>query len=391
MSLLPLATDTWDARERDAIARVVASNRFTYGPEVAAFEAEFAAAFGARRAVFVNSGSSANLLATAALVHHDEIDLGPGDEVIVPAVSWSTTYFPFAQHGIALRFVDVDPETLNMDPAVVEAALTPRTRAVCAVNLLGNPCRLDALRDLCDGRGLTLMEDNCESMGAELGGRAAGAFGRAGTFSTFFSHHISTMEGGVVVTDDEHLHHLMLSLRSHGWLREQPPDSRLNVDVDPFSRTFRFVLPGYNLRPIEMAGAIGREQLRKLPDLVAARRRNAATFQGLFADADFARIQSETGRSSWFGFALTLAGPLAGRREAVAARLGEIGVEVRPIVAGNFVRNPVMARLEHSVHGSLEAADRIDRDGLFFGNHHYDVSEPLARIRETLGELARAV
>lgn len=387
--LLPLATETWDAEELAAIDRVVASRRFTMGPEVRAFETQFAAHFGARHAVMVNSGSSANLIALAGALYHPKKPFEPGDQIIVPAVSWSTTFYPVHQLGLELRFVDVDAETLNMRVADVEAAITNRTRGVLAVNLLGNPCDLNGLRTLCDARGLTLIEDNCESMGARVDGRDAGTWGLAGTFSTFFSHHISTMEGGVIVTDDTALYNTMVSLRAHGWLREQPADSHLNIEVDDFVRLFRFVLPGYNVRPLEMSGAIGQAQLRKLPALVAARRANAVHFQRLFADCEDIQIQRETGESSWFGFAMVLRGRLAGRRAELVAALREAGVEARPIVAGNFTLNPVLKHLRHAVPGPLPNADRIDAEGLFIGNHHFDIAEALARCREIVETVAQ--
>lgn len=388
MSLLPLATETWDTAEFEAIQRVIASGRFTMGPEVKAFETQFAQFFGSKYAVMVNSGSSANLLMLAGVLYHEGLGIRAGDEVIVPAVSWSTTYYPVHQLGMDLRFVDIDPNTLNIDVERVTAAITPRTKAILAVNLLGNPCELAKLKAICDAHGLILLEDNCESMGATLEGRQAGAWGLAGSFSTFFSHHISTMEGGVVVTDDEDLYHIMLSLRAHGWLRDQPAHSKLNIEVDDFMRQFRFVLPGYNLRPLEMSGAIGQEQLRKLPGLVAARRTNAETFKALFANHPAVQIQAETGESSWFGFALVMRGPLEGRRSALNAALRDAGVDTRPIVTGNFVNNPVIQHLRHTVSGELTAADRIDSEGLFFGNHHYPVQEALARCRAIVDEVA---
>ena len=379
---LPLATETWDSAEYGALQRVIASGRFTMGPEVRAFEEQFAAFFGAKHAVMVNSGSSANLAMLAALRYHPAGYLPEGSEIIVPAVSWSTTFFPIHQCGMTLRFVEIDPETLNLDPAALAGALTSRTKAVLAVNLLGNPCQLDQIKAFCDENGLILVEDNCESMGARLHGRFAGAWGICGSFSTFFSHHISTMEGGVVITDDTKLYHIMLSLRSHGWVREQPADSHLRVDVDEFMRLFRFVLPGYNIRPLEMSGALGQEQLRKLPRLIAARRANAITFKELFEDHPDVAIQRETGESSWFGFAFTLRGALAGRRLELVEALRGADIETRPIVSGNFLNNPAVEYLQYSVSGEMRAAQRIDEDGLFIGNHHFAVSDALARCRE---------
>ena len=385
----PLASSTWDQDEIDALHRVIASGRFTMGPEVRRYEDAFAAHFGSRHAVMTSSGSTANLLALAACLWHPDLGLKPGDEVIVPTVGWSTTYFPVSQLGLRLRFVDIEAGTLNLDPALAEAAITPRTRAILVVNLLGNPAALDRLRTLCDDRGLILVEDNCESMGATLAGRQAGTFGLCGTFSSFFSHHISTMEGGMVVTDDRRLYDTMLSLRAHGWTRDLPEDTHLPRDPDPFLRQFRFVLPGYNLRPIEMEGALGQTQLAKLDSFVAARRDNAALFVNAFADHPDLDIQQENGASSWFGFSMLLKRRLAGRRAELVAALSAAGIESRPIVTGNFLANPVIARLDHSVAGPVPVAERVDTDGLFVGNHHYPLALQIARLAEVVETVAR--
>jgi CDP-6-deoxy-D-xylo-4-hexulose-3-dehydrase len=385
----PLATSSWDDAEYAAIQRTVDSRRFTMGPQVAQFERDFADLFGAGFGVMVNSGSSANLIAVAAAVIDPRIDLNRGDEVLVPAVSWATTYYPLAQYGLKLRFVDVDLDTLNIDLDLLEAAITPATKAVFAVNLLGNPVDFTRLRSIADKHGLVVLEDNCESLGARSDGIWAGTAGLMGTFSAFFSHHISTMEGGVVLTDDEQLYQELVSLRAHGWTRELPADNFVHPKSgDVFDDLFRFVLPGYNVRPIEMSGAIGIEQVKKIPALVAGRRENAAYFQQRFSDSEFARIQRETGESSWFGFSFILEQGLAGRRPEVVAALSAVGVESRPIVAGNFTRNPVMAYLDAVVPAELPAADRVHVDGLFIGNHHYPVHEGIDLVHEVLAGLA---
>ena len=200
---LPLATSTWDDEEYDAIKRVIESDRFSMGPEVEAFEQQFANFFGAKYAIMSNSGSSANLLAVAGMIYAKGIDLNPGDEVLVPAVSWSTTYYPVHQYGLSMRFVDIDEETLNIDIDAIEDAITEKTKMIFCVNLLGNSVDYPRLLALAEKHNLYVIEDNCESLGATIDGKQAGTFGLAGTFSSFFSHHISTMEGGVTVTDDE--------------------------------------------------------------------------------------------------------------------------------------------------------------------------------------------
>lgn len=379
----PLATSSWDQAEQDALQRVIKSDIFTMGPEVAQFETDFAAFMGSKHAVMVNSGSSANLLMVAALFYTKDMALQRGDEIIVPAVSWSTTYAPLGQYGLKMKFVDINLDTLNYDLEALEGAITDKTRMIMAVNLLGNPNDFDAINAIINGRDIRIIEDNCESMGATLNGKQAGSFGIMGTFSAFFSHHISTMEGGLVITDDTELYHIMLSIRAHGWTRNLPRENMVTgtKSDDPFKESFRFVLPGYNLRPLEMSGALGQEQLKKLPSLIAGRRKNGAAFQAALGNHPSLRIQREIGESSWFGFSLVLREGAPMTRPELIATLNENGFETRPIVSGNFAKNEVMKYYNHEIHGTLRNADIIDQKGMFIGNHHYPIEDALDLLR----------
>lgn len=382
--MLPLATTTWDEKEYQALQTVIDSGMFSMGKYVAEFEKQFAEFVGSKYCVMVNSGSSANLLAIASMFYRSENPLKAGDEVIVPAVSWSTTYYPLYQYGLKIKFVDINKDTLNLDLDQLEAAISDKTRAIFAVNLLGNPVDYQKLETIISGKNIELLEDNCESLGATLNGKQAGTFGLMGTYSSFFSHHISTMEGGLVVTDDEELYHIMLSVRSHGWTRHLPKENKLCVKSDnPFEESFRFILPGYNLRPLDMSGALGIEQLKKIPSIVAGRRKNAIAFRNIFSQVEGISIQQETGESSWFGFAIIVE---AGKekRDELAKVLADNGVECRPIVAGNFVRNPVVEYFDYEVHGTLNASDKASDCGLFIGNHHYDVTENLEQVAKLI-------
>jgi len=384
----PLATASWDEAEYAAIQQVVESGRFTMGPLVAQFERDFAAQVGAKHAVMVNSGSSANLLVIAAAIFNPEIDLNPGDEVLVPAVSWATTYYPLQQYGLKLKFIDIDIDTLNMDLDLAAAAIGPKTKAVFAVNLLGNPNDFRRLQALADEHGLLLLEDNCESLGGVFEDKQAGTFGAMGTYSTFFSHHISTMEGGVITTDDERLRQTLTSLRAHGWIRELPDQNFIHDKTgDPFEDSFCFALPGYNVRPVEMSGAIGIEQVKKIPMIIEERRRNGAYFVEVMSQVADIRLQKETGESSWFGFSMVLEGALAGRRREVGVALTAAGIESRPVVAGNFTKNPAMKYLDAVVPETLPAADKVHYDGLFVGNRHYETRSSI----DVLGEVMAAV
>jgi len=382
----PLASSSWDHAELDAMQRVIASGNFTMGREVREFERKFAEFFGTKFAVMSNSGSSANLLAMAAIRYSKKYGKDDRDEVIVPAVSWSTTYYPITQLGYKLRFVDIDLKSLNATADAIQATINSRTAGIFAVNLLGNPSDLEAISKLASEAGIFLLEDNCESMGAKIGTKFTGTFGQIGTFSSFFSHHISTMEGGLSVTDDEELAQVMTSLRAHGWTRELPETNHVHDKTgERFDDLFRFVLPGYNLRPLELSGAIGLEQLKKLPAINNQRRLNAEFFKSRIVFEDLL-IQQEFGNSSWFGFSLILTGKLSGKRSELVSHLTSKGIESRPIVAGNFTRNPVMKHLDHVKLEPLPNADKIHIDGLFVGNSQEDLSKEISILETALRE-----
>lgn len=389
MTNYSLASSTWDQHEYAAIQRVIESDMFTMGKEVAQYEKDFAAFFGAQYALMVSSGSTANLLMIAALffTKNAKYKLKRGDEVIVPAVSWSTTYFPLQQYGLKVKFVDIDRQTLNMDLDKLEAAITDNTRAILSVNLLGNPNDFARMNEIIAGRDIFILEDNCESMGATLNGKQAGTFGVMGTFSSFFSHHIATMEGGCVVTDDEELYHILLCIRAHGWTRNLPKFNQVTGEKsdDAFEESFKFVLPGYNVRPLEMSGALGIEQLKKLPNFIETRRKNAELFQSLFADHPFIEIQQETGESSWFGFSLILKENAPYSRAELVKKLVENGIECRPIVTGNFLKNKeVLEFFDYEVAGTLEGAEYLDEHGLFVGNHQNDIEAEIKLLAKVL-------
>jgi CDP-4-dehydro-6-deoxyglucose reductase, E1 len=381
-----LSASTWGPEEIEAIRQTVERGRFTMGEEVAAFEREFAAYFGMKHGVMVNSGSSANLVAVAALFYKKDRPLQRGDEVIVPAISWSTTYHPLQQYGLKLRFVDVELETLNLDVGKLERALTPRTRAIVAVSILGNPAALDVIERFAREHGLYLIEDNCESMDAELNGRKTGTFGDLNTFSFFFSHHISTMEGGIVLTNNLELDHLLRSIRAHGWTRDLPPGSPLFERTgDDHFEAYRFILPGYNVRPLELSGAIGRRQLQKLPAMTAQRRCNMAKFHTLFAGDDRFIVQRENGKSSCFSFTLILNPARNIDRTRVFSALRQADIGFRIITGGCFLRHDAIKYFDYDiVDGGVPNAELVHDRGFFVGNFPHDLTPQLTELRRVL-------
>ena len=345
----------------------------------------FANFIGSSYSIMVNSGSSANLLMIAALFYtkKNELKLKRGDEIIVPAVSWSTTYIPLYQYGLKLKFVDIDLYTLNYDLEKLEEAVNNKTRAIMAVNLLGNPNNFYQINKIIADKEIILIEDNCESLGAKFNKKYCGTYGIMGTFSSFFSHHICTMEGGMIVTDDTELYHILLSLRAHGWTRDLPEENQIckKQDNDSFNELFRFILPGFNVRPLEMEGALGIEQLKRLPNIILERQNNAKLIQEILYNHPDIIIQKEIGESSWFGFSLIIKPNSKLKRENLLLKLEKLGFETRPIVAGNFIKNEVVKYFDYEVHGKLENASHIDQNGLFIGNHHYPIPDAIKLLK----------
>jgi CDP-6-deoxy-D-xylo-4-hexulose-3-dehydrase len=388
----PLATSTWDQDEFDAMQRVIASGNFTMGNEVRYFEENFAAYTGSKYCVMVNSGSSANLLIVAALrfSQNPKFQIGPSDEVIVPAVSWSTTYYPLQQYGLKIKFVDIDIQTLNYDLKMLEQAVNDKTRMIMAVNLLGNPNDFQKINKIISDKNILLIEDNCESLGAEYQGKQAGTFGLMGSYSSFFSHHISTMEGGMIVTNEEELYHILLSLRAHGWTRNLPKENKVTgtKSNNEIEESFKFVLPGYNLRPLELSGAIGVEQIKKLPKMIEARRQNANKFQKLMPRFTWIQIQEEIEKSSWFGFSLVLDINAPTTRLKLIERLSDARIDCRPIVAGDFTKNDVIKWFDYEVFGEMKNAKIIDKFGIFIGNHHYPLDAEFELLNNVLEKIS---
>lgn len=385
----PLASSTWDSKEIEAIQKVIDTDVYTMGKGVAQFETEFAEFVNSKYCVMVNSGSSANLIAVSALFYTKNPKLKRGDEVIVPAVSWSTTYFPLQQFGLKLKFVDVDLHTLNFDLEQLEQAVSDKTKMILAVNLLGNPNDFNRINAIIGSRDIILMEDNCESMGAEFKGKQTGTFGLVGTYSTFYSHHMATMEGGLICTDDEEIYHVMICLRAHGWTRHLPTQNKVaNKSSNNFEESFRFVLPGYNVRPIEMSGVIGSEQLKKLPEFLRVRRENAKLFVSLFENHPNFYIQKNTDNSSWFGFSLIIKPDSNLIRKDIIDTLEKSNIDCRPIVTGDFTKNEVLKYFDYELFGEMKNAKYLDAQGFFVGNHQVDLTAEINYLYKVLKDLS---
>ena len=400
-----LAANTFGAEELAAAKAVLDSGMFTLGEQVAAFETEFAAWTGAKHALMVNSGSSANLLATDLMLRrsHGEPLWRRGDEVLVPALAWPTTVWPLVQLGLVPVFVDVDPHSFAISLESAEAALSPRTRGMFLIPVLGLTPDMAAYSAFCKRHGLVLLEDACESLGSHYEGVHAGNFGLSGTFSCYFSHHISTIEGGLLVTSDAELYDDMKSARAHGWVRDRADKETWLEQYPEIDERFMFVMPGYNVRPMELQAAIGSVQLRKLDDMLERRERLASKVDGwLRRSAPWLTLagrsrlleegakQTRQGRThSWMTLPLLLAPGAPIKKQALAALLGELQVETRPIIAGNLARHPAMRQIVSRSAPSLAECDEVFARGIMIGCHPVPAPGSLETLERAIEALAR--
>ncbi len=371
---IPLTVPTYGSEEVEEALDSLLSTWVSMGKKVRRFEELFAEYLGSKFAVMVNSGSSANLLALSVLTNpilRGRIE--PGGEVITPAVTWVTTVYPIQNVGCVPVLVDVDLETFNVLPEEVEKAVGPKTRAIMPVHLLGGACRIDRVEKVAEDRDLFVVEDACESTGAEFGGRKVGSFGDMGTFSFYMSHHISTIEGGMVVTDDEELYEYLKAMRAFGWVRDLK-DSKKHAEENPgIDPRFLFVTSGYNLRPTEIQGAFGIHQIRKLDRFISMRRRNAAYWNKRlkgYGDVLILPREEEGTKHVYFGYPLTVKPDASFQRENLVSHLEKKGIETRPIMAGNIAEQPVLKHTPHRVSGELKNSGVIMRRSFFFGNHN---------------------
>jgi CDP-6-deoxy-D-xylo-4-hexulose-3-dehydrase len=380
MKFYSLASSNWDKEEILAIKNVIKSNRYTMGGEVLKFEKKISKFYNVNHAIMFNSGSSANLIMIASLFEMGLIK--KGDEVIVPAVSWSTTYFPLYQYGLKLVFVDTNKFGIIEIENVIKA-ISKKTRIIFNVNLLGFPSKLDVLKKIADKNKIILLEDNCESFGSVYKNKKAGTFGLMGSLSFFYSHHITTMEGGMILTNNLKISEYAKSLRAHGWLRDLPIKNKIhNKTGDNFKDSFKFVLPGYSLRPLEFSAAIGSVQLKKWNKQKKQRIDNARFFCKLLGKSSKFEIPNFDKDSTWFGFPIVFKDKIDRNKMIRVFELN--GIECRPIVAGNFIKQPVINKLNYRISGKLKNADHIDECGLFLGNDHRNLKKQLNKVNELI-------
>ena len=377
-----LSENTFDSKEKNSIINLINSpEKLSYGKNVKLLEKAFAKLHKRKFCVMVNSGSSANLLGVASLIYDKKFNLFKGDEVIVPSLSWSTTFSPLIQMGLKLIFVDIDLSTLNINIDLIEKAITKKTKAIFSVNILGLSCDYEKLNKICKKYSLILMEDNCESLMSKNNNMLSGCNGIFSTSSSFYSHHFCTIEGGYLLTNNFRLYCNALSLRSHGWMREQPLDSHLiNKKYTDFEKLYKFMLPGFNLRPTEINAKLGLVQLKKLNKFIVNRRKNAKKVYSIFKDLKSVFLQKYDKNSSFFGFAIILKKKLRNKRNHVINFMRNNKIEFRPIVSGDITKNPMMKYAKFKIPFKLKSTKYIDQNGFMIGNRSRKMTEKEIKI-----------
>ena len=386
---VPLASSGLRKADIDAVMRVLESGNLTMGKEVKNFEAKMSNYLGVKHFVMVNSGSSANLLMVEALMRPavSRPRLNLGDSVLVPAIAWPTTIWPLIQLGLNPLFVDVDANTLALDleaaQQLIDSSRIP-LRGIFPIHPLGYAIPPSELEKFTSRNDLILINDVCESLGSWSEGKHAGTTGIASSYSFYFSHHITTMEGGGVATDDDALADDLRSMRSHGWSRDRSDASTWNEQVSNNDSKFLFVSTGYNVRPMEIQAAIGSLQITEIDTFVSKRREIARRVCQALSGTELSVIgqvtflSDETSRTnSWMLIPIQVKGAnVAARKKQILEKLASLEIETRPVLTGNFLSQPAIQRItRHSVDPkSFTVATEITESAFLVGAHH-DLTE----------------
>lgn len=393
-SVFPLVEQNFEASEIIAMTEVLLSGQLTMSHRVKEFEMQFAAYAKSNYAVMVNSGSSANLLALAVACNPlRKKHFKAGDEVLVPAVCWSTSVWPIIQMGLKPVFVDVDPQTLNVDISDLrKKGASESVKGMMAVHILGNCGPMEEVMAFARERDWIVIEDTCESLGSTWNEKVLGTIGDFGTYSFYFSHHMTTGEGGMVVCKTQEDADLLKCLRAHGWTRELSNRQEIENKFDHVDPRFLFVNVGYNFRPMEIQAALGIEQLKKLPTMNENRiyNRNAlvAAIQKhpSYKDQFEFPVEPQGAKAVWFGFPAVLKDTVKMSLRDYLQALSKAGVENRPVVSGNFARQPALDLFKHPVRWQeLHGAEKLHQRGFFIGLHSQKLSaEKISQLADIL-------
>ena len=380
-SKVSLMEPSYNSKEVNQVIDSLLSTRITLNDnssnKVIKFENLWAKYIDVKNSVMVNSGSSANLLALFALANPTiERYIKPGDEIITPAVTWHTTISPIFSVGAVPVLIDVKLDDCTIDTSKIEEEITSKTKAIMPVHLLGNASNMDSIQYLAKKYNLYVIEDTCEAHGSEFDNRKCGGLGDIGTFSFFFSHHITTMEGGMITSNNDKLSELCRIMRSQGVIRNTKSREKLTEKYNQskkyknFDPNYLFANLGFNLRPTELNGGFGLEQIKKIDMILDQRRKNGKYWtNNLSKFKDFFHFPTTLSKSSsWFCFPLIIKENAPFSRNQFSQYLNSKNIENRPIMAGNVQKQPALKFFNYR-STNLKNSDLIHNNGLFWGNH----------------------
>ncbi len=364
----PLSMASYGVEEIIEAIDSLCSFRTTMWEKTQQFERDFAAYQKCEQAVMVNSGSSADLLLSFLLTNPQRPILEKGAEILIPVLTWPTHIWSAMMAGLKVTLIDADPDTLNIDFDDLERKISPASRAIFLVHLMGNPCQMDRVLAIAQDHDLLILEDCCEALGAQWKGVNVGNFGLGAAFSFFFSHHMTTMEGGMVICRDVAVADQLRILRAHGWLRNADVSSYTlgDYDLDP---RYAFVNWGFNLRPTEIQSAFGLRQLEKLPLFNQRRKTLAAKFFEFVEQTPFLSHPNVDAQASpcWFALPVQITPDAPFSRKEITAYLESQGVETRPIIVGNITKHPVIDLFGELKDQSFPGADIVHNRGFYLG------------------------
>jgi CDP-6-deoxy-D-xylo-4-hexulose-3-dehydrase len=320
----------------------------------------------------VNSGSSANLLIFQCLINPKIKKLKKNDEVLIPAVCWSTSLWPIIQSGLNPKFVDIDLDTLNIDINDLKKKITKRTKALMLVHAMGNCANMNEIVRICKKNKLILVEDTCEALGSKFKNKYLGTFGDFSSFSFFYSHHITSGEGGMICIKNKNEANVIKTLRSHGWHRAISAKK---------SNNWSFINSGFNLRPTDISAAIGNSQIKKLNQIINIRRnnfrliRNALIEDKLYSNKFDILKENSSNSIVWFGIPIILKSDKKNYKNQVTSKLNKFGIITRPLISGNFANQPAVRLYNLKIKNDLKNADYIDKNSFFIGLHNTNITK----------------
>ena len=373
----PLLSEAFSTKDIKEGINVLRSKHITMSKITKKFEKHFAKKMGTKYAIMTNSGSSANLLALSCLTNPlSKKKVLPNSEVIIPAICWSTSLWPIIQNNLKPVFVDVELGTFNIDINNLENKITKKTKAIMLIHVLGTSTNMTKLLKIVKKYKLDLIEDTCESLGAKYNKKKLGTFGRFGTYSFYYSHQITSGEGGMIVCNDTNDYNVLKSLRSHGWSRDTDLHNNFKKNYKNLDDRFLFIGPGYNVRPTDIQAAIALNQFKRLNKFIKTRNTNRNKIINFLKmdnkwnnQFSFVRVDINT-KPSWFGLPILINKKYAHIKKKFLNHLSKKGIENRPIISGNFLNQPASKFFNfRSTKMDFKNADEIENRGFFIGLH----------------------